>query len=297
MPTEITQIRDRLTQGVVILDGATGTELERRGAFTATPHWSAAALRSAPDIVRAIHEDYVRSGADIVVANTFRTNPRALERAGCLEQGGELNRIAVDLARQAVGTVDRDVLVAASVAPVEDCYSPGAVPDTDALRREHAQMVQWLAADEPDLLWIETMNTIREAEVAAAAAREVHLPFAVSFVLAETGGLLSGDSLATAVGAVEPYEPLALGVNCIPPRAITGAVRALRPLTERPITAYGHISNAHAIPGWIYTQSLSPQEYASCALEWHALGATIIGGCCGTQPEHIRALSERLRGR
>ena len=268
MAAKIARIRNRLAHGPVILDGATGTELERRRVSTATPHWSAAALRTAPDVVRAIHAEYAEAGADIITANTFRTNPRALDRAGCRDEGAELNQIAIDLARAAAASVDREILIAASVAPVEDCYSPAAVPDTNSLKREHEQMMQWLAAAQPDLIWIETMNTTREAEAAAAAAHDANMPFVVSFVLAENGDLLGCDTLASALTAVERYDPLAIGVNCIPPRAITSAVRALRSLTPRPIAAYGHIGNTHAIPGWTYSQSLTPEEYASYAADW-----------------------------
>ena len=159
---------------------------------------------------------------------------------------------------------------------------------------EHAQMMEWLKAAAPDLIWIETMGTVREARAAAQAAAAVGLPFAVSFVVQESGDLLSGEALEEAVAAVEPFDPLAIGVNCIPPRAIAEPLRRLRRSTARPLSAYAHIGNLDPIRGWSYSQGLSPAEYADCARRWLDEGASIVGGCCGTTPAHIRALNALL---
>jgi len=301
MPASRTSFREALSRRTLVLDGATGTELERRGIPAPLPLWSAGALITHPHAVEAIHRDYVAAGADIVVANTFRANLRTLRAAGRAEQGEALNRLAVELARRAVsppsedhrletGATGREVWVAASVGPVEDCYHPERVPDEPVLRAEHAQMMAWLKTADADLVWIETMNTVREARAAAQAATAVGLPFVVSFVVQESGDLLSGEALEEAVAAVEPFDPLAIGVNCIPPRAVADLLHRLRRLTSRPLSAYAHIGNPEPIRGWSYSQDLSPVEYADCARRWLDEGASIVGGCCGTTPAHIRAL-------
>lgn len=283
-------IRDKFAGPPLVLDGATGTELERRGIKLGLPLWSAAALTECPDLLAAIHREYASAGAEIIVANTFRTNVRTLRHAGCLADGPELNRSAIELVRRSLGADQDSILVAASVAPVEDCYSPERVPDEDVLHEEHRQMMGWLEAAQPDLVWIETMNTIREARAAAEAAVAASLPFAVSFVVAETGDLLSGEPLEEAVAAVEPLAPLTLGLNCIPPRGLTALLPRLRQASNRPLAAYAHINNLTPIRGWSFAQSLSPTEYADFARQWLDLGANIIGGCCGTTPEHIKAI-------
>jgi len=284
----VNSIRQRCTSGLLVLDGATGTELERRGLDTAAPLWSANALLNAPDVVLAIHREYVEAGAEIVVANTFRTNPRTLQRAGRLADGAALNVMAVELARRASGR--SGALVAASVAPVEDCYSPERVPSTAALQQEHEQMAIWLQRAGPDLVWIETMNTASEARIAAQAASRAGFAFAVSFVVRENGHLLSGEPLERAVAAIEGLEPLAIGVNCVPARGVAGVLRELRRLTHRPLVAYGHIGNPKPIPGWSYAHDATPEQYADCARAWLELGVTVVGGCCGTTPAHIRAV-------
>jgi S-methylmethionine-dependent homocysteine/selenocysteine methylase len=302
MPIEQHEWRQRLERPPLILDGATGTELTRRGVDTRLPLWSAAALDGCPEIVAAIHADYVAAGADILVANTFRANARTLRRANVLERGAELNRRAVELARSAAVSgarplsaahaahAEAPVLVAASVAPVEDCYRPDLVPDERTLRAEHGQMTGWLADAKPDLIWIETMNTAREAAAAAWAASQAWLPFCVSFVTRESGALLDGSPLEDAVAAVEPYEPLALGINCVPPAGLADALARLRRSTDRPLAAYAHVGNAEPILGWRFSQTVTPAAYFDYARRWRDLGAAIIGGCCGTTPEHIAAL-------
>ena len=284
------KIRDKFAGPPLVLDGATGTELERRGIKLALPLWSATALTECPDLLATIHQEYASAGAEIIVANTFRTNVRTLRQAGCLADGPELNRSAIELVRRSLGADQDSILVAASVAPVEDCYSPERVPDEGILQEEHQQMMGWLQAAQPDLVWIETMNTIREARVAAEAAVVASLPFAISFVVAETGNLLSGEPLEEAVAAVEPLAPLALGLNCIPPRGLTVLLPRLRRASNHPLVAYAHINNSIPIRGWSFAQSLSPAEYADFAKQWLDIGANIIGGCCGTTPEHIRAV-------
>lgn len=282
------ELLESLGRTPLLLDGATGTELERRGVSGSVPLWSAGALLTAPDVVAAVHRDYVLAGADILIANTFRTNPRTLEQAGLRDRGAELNARAVALARQA--TAGRDVLVAASVAPVGDCYCPERVPPDAELTAEHARMIAWLAVAEPDLIWIETMNCAREARIAAMTAGAARLPFVVSFVVQESGDLLSGDRLEDAVRGIEPFAPAAIGLNCIPPRGVTALLPRLRRATVLPLVAYAHIANPAPIRGWSYAEDCTPAEYAAYAAQWLELGVMVVGGCCGTTAAHIKAV-------
>ena len=306
---------ETLRNRVLVLDGATGTELERRGVSAPLPLWSAGALITHPDIVEAIHRDYVAAGADIVVANTFRTCVRTLRAAGMLERGEELNRLAIELARRSTenaasgpspgrdhrrdaGATPQGIWIAASVAPVADCYHPELVPDESELNDEHARMLAWLKAAGPDLVWIETMGTVREARAAARATSKASLSFVVSFVVREDGNLLGGERLEDAVEAVEPFEPLALGLNCIPPDGMTAILPRLQRATARPLVAYAHINNPRPIFGWSYSQTVTPEQYAEHVKRWLDLGVSIIGGCCGTTPDHIRAIRNVVsRGR
>lgn len=287
------------TSPVVLLDGAMGTELERRGVDTALPLWSAAALDTAPQVVQQIHLDHIRAGAQVITANTFRTNLRALQKAGLAHRMRELTFRAVALARAAIAeSGNAQVRLAGSIAPVEDCYSPELVPTEEELQTEHALLARYLAEAGVDLLLIETQNTIREAVAAARAAASTGKPFWVSFVLDNQNRLLSGESLSDAVRAVLPFAPQAILVNCVPTSQVRAAVRLLRHATPREIAigAYANAGRVDEATGiWTMEGGDSPQAYAEAARAWIAEGATIIGGCCGTTPEHIAALRASLR--
>lgn len=278
---------------VLVLDGAVGTELERRGVPTPAPLWSAAALDSTPGLVRDLHAAYARGGADIIVANTFRLSAQAVDHVGRVDDAPTLARRAVKLAREGVAHAGRieETVIAASIGPARDCYKPADVPGRAVLRAEHGRTLDWLVAADPDLLWIETIGTVREAAVLAEFAAARAVPFVLSFILDEAGALLGGEPLAEAVAAVEPHAPLAFGLNCMPPRGITRHLPRLVGLTERRVAAYAHINDPRPLPGWSFAEcDVAPEALAQTAGEWRKLGASIIGGCCGSRPEHIAAI-------
>ncbi len=283
---------------ITILDGAMGTELDRRSMDTGLPLWSANALLAAPDVVKQIHLDYLRAGAHVITANTFRTNLRTLAQAGLAGRSRELTLLAVDLARQAVAEFRAahpatHPLIAGSMAPVEDCYSPWLVPNDAELEAEHGELARHLADAGCDLLLIETMNTAREAAVAARAAAATGLPVWISFTLNPRNDLLGGDSLRDAVQAVLRVKPAALLVNCIPVAQTFEAVLALRHAVGSAPVRLGAYANAGHVEeaGWSMTHGVTPEAYAQAAMSWLAAGASIVGGCCGTTPAHIAQLT------
>ena len=279
----------------LVLDGATGTELERRGVACQLPLWSAHALLHAPETVRAIHADYARAGAEILTANTFRTQERTLARAALSGRGQELTQLAVSLAREGANDPrvprDRrgrqDILVAGSLATLEDCYRPDRVPEDDALEREHGAQADTLAAAGADLILVETMNTLREARSAAHAARATGLPFFISFVCGVEARLLSGEELSQALDAVAAESPACVLVNCLPP----SAVPACLPILGRSPSPFGVYPNLAQPSPSGRSEDCSPEQFAAHAAAWCRAGARIIGGCCGTGPDHVRALA------
>ena len=291
----IDRLRMRLSEGLLLLDGALGTELERRGHPTPLPLWSTTPLLEAPEAVAALHADYVRAGCDIVTANTFRTARASVAPHG--HDARTLTKRAVALAREGVAGAasEREVFVAGSLAPVADCYRPDLVPDETTLRVEHGLHVGSLVAARVDLLLIETMNTIREALAALGAARAGLLPAMVSFVVDDEARLLSGEPLADAVAAVLPLEPLAVLVNCCAPASATSAVEVLADTCPLPFGAY---ANGAGRPddeqGWCSEGAQDDEAYARHARTWLAAGARVLGGCCGTGPETVRRLRELI---
>jgi len=303
-------LRDRLTRGeIVLLDGALGTELERRGVSTRLPLWSAQAVLEAPDRVREIHEEYARAGADILTAATFRTTPRAVAAAGSrgskgAEAGAEspsdadaLTRAAVLLcveARAHAGT-SRETLIAGSIAPLEDCYAPERAPETAVAEREHAEQAARLADAGVDLILAETMGTAREAVAAARGAARTGLPLLVSFICGKGAALLGGEPLADAVRAVEAAGADAVLVNCTSVDAMPALLDTLSRTTSLPIGCYPNAGLPDLASGtWRFDSAMTPERFARAGLAWVQAGAQIVGGCCGTGPSHIRALRETL---
>jgi homocysteine S-methyltransferase len=289
-------ISQRLSeQAVVLLDGAMGTELFRRGVSTRLPIWSAQALIENPQMVRQIHEDYIHAGAEIITTNTFRTTTRALNKKGLGSRAKELTELAVSLAKQAAeAATDHPVWVAGSVAPLEDCYEPDLIPDSETAFHEHTELVQCLVDAGVDLILIETMNAIQETIAAARAAQHCGLPIFISWTCSSEGKILNGDSLQDGIRSLEPYKPSAFLVNCTPCKNIGSALQKMHEISKVPIGAYANVGKAEPVNGWEFTFETDPAAYAHEAANWIRLGAKIVGGCCGTNPGHISALRKIL---
>ncbi len=291
----------RLRRGnPVLLDGATGTELARRGIPTHLPLWSAHAFTT-PERVRiltAVHADYVGAGAEILVTNTFRTTRRALDRAGAGDRWLEYNRLAVQAAREA--TAGAACLVAGGLAPLEDCYRPDLVPSPAACLDEHRRQVDMLLELGVDLIFIETMNCVREARAALRAARQAGAPTLLSLCPGEPGKLLSGEPLSEAMPELLAEGGGALRgalLNCAPPEVLERCFAPFAALLDGlPAGVYAHLGEPDPITGWRLPAAHEPRRYA----EWMAgrlgEGARLVGGCCGTAPDHIAALRALLLG-
>jgi S-methylmethionine-dependent homocysteine/selenocysteine methylase len=303
-------IRERLLKpDPVLMDGAVGTELARRGIDTTLPLWSARALIDdrGCETLRSLHADYARAGAEILITNTFRSTQRALGRAGLGDRWHLLNRRAVDAARagaEAAGDAGAGasvVLVAGSVAPLEDCYRPDEVPAQDDCRQEHRRQVDLLARLGVDLVVIETMNLGREAVAAAEAARAVGIDALVSFCPGSPGKLLSGESLSdvlTRVLRAGGDRILGCLLNCGSPDLLAAAYpdfAGLRP--EIPHGLYAHLGEPDPVIGWRLPRDQDPDGYAAWMAARVSEGALLVGGCCGTGPAHIAALASRLSRR
>jgi S-methylmethionine-dependent homocysteine/selenocysteine methylase len=170
-------------------------------------------------------------------------------------------------------------------------------------------MAEHLAAAGCDQLLVETMNTVREAAAAARAAAATGLPVMVSFVVGAGGRppwtasddergeirLLGGETIAAAVSAVMEVKPAAVLVNCVPLAQSHRALELLRAAASGPIGIYANVGRADRDHGWALTEDVLPAAYAQAACAWHRHGAEIVGGCCGTTPEHVRAIASALR--
>ncbi|MEZ5987961.1 MAG: homocysteine S-methyltransferase family protein [Planctomycetota bacterium] len=272
-------------QGIRLLDGPMGTELLARGVPTPLPQWSAAALREAPGVVRAIHEAYAAAGANVHTANTFRTQPR-----WCPDDWRDLVRVAVGAARAAAGPGD---LVAGSMAPLEDCYAPGLSPPDPA--PEHRRLARALAEEGCDLILVETFPHVGEALVAVDEALATGLPCWLALTAGPDADLLDVDAMRVGFAEAVRLGASAVLVNCVPAAKTLGFLAATAGHGV-PFGAYANAGRAEEGMGWT-SDPLAPARYADLAATWVAAGATILGGCCGTGPAHVAALSARFSPR
>jgi S-methylmethionine-dependent homocysteine/selenocysteine methylase len=268
---------------LVVLDGPMGTELERRGVALPAPAWSAAALDVAPEVVAAVHRDYVAAGATVHTACTFRTKRRSVG-----PRWEELARRAVRIAREAVGegppvaTRDRR-RVAGSIAPLEDCYrrdlSPGA-----ASRAEHRELTRVLADEGVDVLLCETHPEPTEAVVAVEEAARTGVETWASLLPASPAELRATAQACVAAGA------RVVLVNCVAARDTLPFVEALAGLGV-PFGAYANAGCDEDGLGWGADVDAAARAYETLARTWIAAGATVVGGCCGTGPAHVMRLA------
>jgi S-methylmethionine-dependent homocysteine/selenocysteine methylase len=263
-----------------LLDGPVGTELAARGVPTPPPAWSAWAIDQAPEVLTAIHRDYAAAGATVHTATTFRTKRRQV--------GGEWERMARRAVAIARAAVPRGHRVAGSIAPLEDCYRPDLSPPEP--RSEHRELARLLAAARVDLLLCETFPHVGEALVAVEEAVATGVETWASFTAGPDGALLSPEAVEAGAREAALRGARCVFVNCT-------AATLLLPYVERlaragvPFGAYANAGTPGEGLGW--SGARGAERYAALAEGWVRAGASVVGGCCGTGPAHIRAVADR----
>lgn len=291
-------------QGVLLLDGGNASELQRAALPVRAPWWTTAALLTDANrrVLQSVHEAYLAAGAQVITANTFRANLRALCRTKLDDAGRAwMVHAAVGVAEAARKQARvPDARIAGSIGPVEDCYRPDLVPPDEELRAEHGWLVRELSRAGVDLFLIETMNSIREARIALAQVLAAGGRAWVSFVCAEDATLLSGEPVTGAVHAVGRDGAEAVLVNCTSPRGTEAALRALCRGRSGMIGAYPNIEDRTGLAPYEHVDravpsAMAPDEFAELVGRWCAdYGLDIVGGCCGTSPAHLAAAKRSL---
>ena len=286
---------------VIIIDGATGTELERRGVPMDNNAWCGIANETHPDSVRELHADYIRAGADVIIANTFGTAPHVI--AATDYDAHALNRKAVALAREARDTAaDRQVWVAGSMSPMPP-LTDIVLPTDEQARASYAELAETLAEAGADLIICEMMTHSENATLVVEAASKVGLPIWIGFS-AETNTAqeilpwgaqqfgLDGDFQDT----LDTIIPMGASVMGIMHTAVADTDRVLDMLKKQwagPLLAYAE-SGVWEPPNWHHKGIISTDDYVTATRRWVDNDVQIIGGCCGIGPEHIRALKDAL---
>jgi methionine synthase I (cobalamin-dependent) len=293
---------ERLTDsGVVVIDGGMGSELEARGVPMDHEAWCGRANLEAPDLVRAIHEDYIRAGADVIIANTFPTNRAAMTAAGLADRVEEMNRAAVGAALEARERAadGRRVAVAGSMSiwgPWEEA-SGGDLPSDAVVLDVYRDQAAMLAGAGVDLIVLEMLD-VRWAPAVRAAAETglpvwagvwAHLDADGRLITPKTGGAFE-DDLPALLGGGEGLDAVLVMHSVL--AAVPPALDLIARHWSGPRGAYPHAGHFER-PNWVF-EDIAPAALADAAEGWIDQGARLVGGCCGTRPEHIRAIRERV---
>jgi homocysteine S-methyltransferase len=295
---------------VVILDGGLATELERRGADLRDPLWSAKMLLDDPELIRQVHEDYFRAGADIGTSASYQASYLGFARRGVgPKQAGDLLRLSVRLVREARDRCalecKRPLLVAASIGCFGATLGNGAEyrGDYDLSVEElidwHRPRLETLLDEKPDVLACETVPCLAEAEALARLLDEYRQAQAwVSFCCRDGERLSSGESFAEALAKVEAVPNLAaVGVNCTPPLFVEPLIGIAQQATKKRIVAYPNRGESWDAERKTWNVLPATLDWGDAGTKWHAAGATLLGGCCRTTPEDIRRLRAALGAR
>ena len=302
MVTSGQTIQDRIEHNeLLIIDGAMGTELERKGIPMDNQAWSGAAVWTHPDEVRQLHQDYVDAGADIVITNTFSSARHTLEAAGLGAHVREINLNAVTLARDAAQTAsNRKVHVAGSISTRAPRNNPAALPPEAGARRNYREQAELLAEAGAEFLIVEMIREIDQTIFALKEMVATGLPVWAGFSVRRS--LTNGN-----LGLWEERDrPLDEAVRSIMGRGASvaavmhtdvansaDALSIVRANWSGPLVTYPH-SSSFDMSRYSHENPVTPDLFVDKAKGWVTQGVKAIGGCCGIGPEHIRRLREAL---
>jgi len=296
------------THPLLVLDGAMATELERRGADLNDPLWSAKILLEAPELIRDVHLDYFRAGADIAITASYQATIEGYTRRGLTHtQAVNLIQKSVHLAREA-----RDLfcageplparnmpLIAASTGPYGAYLADGSEYRGDySLTEEeliafHRPRMAALTAANPDLLACETIPCLCEARALVRLLAEFPgISAWFTFTARDATHTCHGEPLAECAAYLDRFEQVAaIGINCTAPKFIAGLIREIQGATTKPIIIYPNSGETYDPATKTWLGETDCDAFGEQAKEWHVAGAQIIGGCCRTTPDHIRAIA------
>ncbi|MFH0802390.1 MAG: homocysteine S-methyltransferase family protein [bacterium] len=281
------RFRNELENKILLFSGAMGTELAGRGLKSGEcpVSWNLGNSYAVEEVLRL----YTDAGSGVLKTNTFGANRIRLREFGLEDQAAAINRAGIKLARKAGG---ENILIAASIGPTGK--TPGELLFEEAYEAFNEQ-IRFAAEAGADLILIETMQDVFEAKVAAIAARNFDLPVICQLTFEPGGHTLAGSDAETAVVVLQDLVD-GLGINCMNPEEMLPIAEEMARFAAVPLLFQPNAGRPEFVGGsTVYL--MSPGEFAAHAERFIALGASLLGGCCGTAPEHIRELSGLLRGR
>jgi len=296
-------IKQRLENNdIIILDGAIGAELEKKGAKMHKDLWCGTCSVESPDLVKKVHEEYILAGADIVTTNTYATTPIAMKQYGFDNQISEFNKKSVQLAKEVVKNTNKDVAIAGSVSTFGSLYKYGL----EAMKPGFKEQLNILSNEGVDLIILEAMSSqadIVETIIECSSQTKLPVWLSISCVINDnTNKVMLGynDTVDTDTNVYEDFEtsmdnfskihqgPILIAHSDI---EVTGqAIKIAKKKFNGVLGAYpnrGHYEKPH----WKFVDNITPSQYLEKARSWVEDGAQIVGGCCGVGVEEIKAIS------
>lgn len=287
-----TQLADILKKKILILDGATGTELQKRGmpAGACPELWTA----EHPEVQEAIHNAYINAGADVIYTPTFGGNAFKLQEYGYKDVEA-LNRKLASVARKCADSADHPVLVAGNIGPCGKFIQPFGELDFDEAVRQFKRQIQGLLDGGVDMFAVETQIDIQEARAQVIAIRELCPAFIIATMTFEPNGrTLNGTTPEAALITLQSLGTDAFGSNCSAgPKEMLEIIRRLKPLAEIPLVAKPNAGLPFIEDGKTKFP-MGSQEFGTYAQKFAQAGVNFMGGCCGTSPDHIKQLAVQM---
>ena len=295
---------------ITLIDGAMGTQIRARGYEVPSHHssiWSAQALMDNPHIVKEIHKDYISAGAEIITTNNYAVTQNLLERENLCHRLEELTSLSIDIAKEAKKESGKNIKIAASLPPLDTSYRPDLVGDITSIEKKYMEIVD-IVKDRVDLIIIETMSSSMEASGALSACAKTDIEVWLGYTLQgiRKNILPSGENLIDAINKVKHFNISAYVINCSSANITTEAIKLLSNEIDKPFGGYANSVNVNQIIDGddevdnaenlqVENQQLiNAIDYSVIVKNWIDNGATIVGGCCGTSPEHIKKINDLI---
>mgnify|MGYP005862248853 CR=1 FL=1 len=290
-------------KNICLLDGGTGQEIYKRSHKQAHPLWAAKVMIDQPDIVKEVHQDFIKAGSCVITINSYTCTPTRLQRDGDIKWFEKLQLQATEIAlaaRDELGSMAENVNIAGCLPPLTGSYVTDKRNFED-LKNEYEQIVS-IQAPIVDLFLIETISSIKEAKAATEAVFKSGKAAYLSFTLSDKQPhqLRSGESIDEALSSISSYYPDALLFNCSFPETISEGLKSIKHLD----ILYGGYANGFTTveplkPGGTVGQlsarkDLDEEKHADYVMNWIKDGAFIVGGCCEVSPLHIHHLRKRI---
>ena len=277
-----------------ILDGAMGSEIIKRGVKLPKYIWSAWANTAHPHLVKKIHDDYVDSGCNYITTNTFRTTKRAyiktqISSEQAKNMAHESMKAAVSIALE---SAKKQAKVLGAIAPLEDCYTPNLYPGYEKAKNEFSLIGKALILAGADGLILETMNNISETTACLESIKRYSSLTWVSFNLKDSNHLQSGEKLNLALNSIKKFKVDCVLLNCNELNRTKNAMSVLANNCSTRWGIYPNLGLGEPSPDGVIDEYAKDEEFVNVAREALSLGASVLGGCCGTSPKHIKLIKK-----